>query len=131
MTKFLLTLMTILIVVGMVIGVSALIRNAALQWKAPTTNADNTPLTDLAGFKAYCNDGTTTYTTDITGAALTTVKVCSFTPQDGVTRSFTCYVTAYDTSNNESAPSNTVMEDIVCDDIVVPSPPTGCSFSAE
>jgi hypothetical protein len=34
-------------------GTSATADTATLSWQAPTTNADGTPLTDLAGYRIY------------------------------------------------------------------------------
>jgi hypothetical protein len=70
----------------------------SLSWKAPTTNEDGTPLTDLAGYKVYYGFDSLSYdvTTDV---GLATSAVLSGL-QDGRTYYFA--VTAYDTSNNHS-----------------------------
>ena len=39
--------------------------SVSLSWNAPTTNEDNTPLTDLAGFKVYYGTATGNYGTVI------------------------------------------------------------------
>ena len=38
---------------GLLLIESAGAQNVTLNWNAPTTNSDGTPLTDLAGFKVY------------------------------------------------------------------------------
>ena len=73
-----------------------------LSWVAPTTNADDTPLTDLAGYKVYYGTATGVYGTTPTDAG--NVTTYSLT---GLTKGTTDYVavTAYDTSSNESVKS--------------------------
>src|SRR5262245_54777700 len=70
----------------------------SLSWKAPTTNQNGTPLTDLKGFKVYYGFASRSYnvTTDV---GLTTNATLSGL-QDGRTYYFA--VTAYDTSGNQS-----------------------------
>ena len=70
----------------------------SLSWTAPTTNQDNTPLTDLAGYKVYHGFASRSYDVTI-DVGLTTSAVLSDL-QDGRTYYFA--VTAYDTSGNQS-----------------------------
>lgn len=73
-----------------------LIFAAGYSWTLPTTNADGTPLEDLAGSRLYCNGvmkadikaPANTYDNDIPCKALT--------------------VRCYDTHGNESGESNTL-----------------------
>lgn len=81
--------------------------SATLTWDAPTTNADGTPLTDLAGYKVYYGTTSGNYTEVIDAGNVTTYKVENLSPG---TYYFT--VTAYDTSGNESDYSNEVSKTI-------------------
>jgi len=76
-----------------------------LQWNAPTTNIDGTPLTDLAGFKIYLHKGDVySPITDISASTLSTTI--------SLEAGENCFVaTAYDTSGNESDYSNQVCKD--------------------
>jgi len=91
--------MLVLIVSLFLVGIS---EARIVTWDAPTTNADGTLLTDLAGFNLYC-DGVKTDVKNVT--SFTLPKPCQ-----------NAYVTAYDTSGNESEPSN--VRDFM--------PPAGC-----
>ena len=77
---------------------------AVLTWDAPTTNADGTPLVDLAGYRVHYGTSPGNYTeiVDIGMVDPTTYTVRNLT--SGNTYYFV--VTAYDTSRNESDPSN-------------------------
>ena len=78
---------------------------ATLSWDAPTTNADGTPLTDLAGYKVYFGNFSGNYSQNMNVDNVdnvTTYTVNNLT--DGLTYYFA--VTAYDTSGNESGYSN-------------------------
>ena len=70
----------------------------SLSWTAPTTNQNNTPLTDLAGYKVYHGFASRSYDVTI-DVGLTTSAVLSGL-QDG--RAYYFAVTAYDTSGNQS-----------------------------
>lgn len=78
-----------------------------LSWTAPTTNADGSPLTDLAGYKVYCGSGPGKYTSakDIGLPTGNTYAISSLSLPDG---SNYCVMTAYDTSGNESVYSSEV-----------------------
>ena len=77
---------------------------ATLAWDAPTTNADGTPLTDLAGFKIYYGASSGNYSQNINVGNVTTYTVDNLT--EGLTYYFA--TTAYDTAGNESKYSNEV-----------------------
>lgn len=70
---------------------------ATLSWDVPTTNADGTPLTDLAGFKVYYGNASGIYTTIIDVGKITTYVVSNLSPGPHY---FT--VTAYNISGYES-----------------------------
>ena len=87
--------------------------SVSLRWDAPTTNVDDTPLTDLAGFKIYWGTATGVYT-DFVDAGMTLCYVLS-----GLTSGLTYYfvATAYNISANESSYSNEVNKAISSGDI--------------
>ena len=90
---------------------------AVLTWDYPTTNADGTPLTDLAGFKAYYGTASGNYSTviDAIFATCVTTLPCSTSTFTVTNLSETTYyfaVTAYDTAGNESDFSNEVSKTI-------------------
>ncbi len=71
--------------------------SVTLAWDAPTTNADGTPLEDLAGYKLYDGKTSATYT------AVTDVgNVTAFRLKDLPAGPRFFAVTAYDTAGNES-----------------------------
>ena len=70
---------------------------AILSWDVPTTNADGTPLTDLAGFKVYYGNASGIYTKIIDVGNITTYVVSNLSPGPHY---FT--VTAYNISGYES-----------------------------
>ncbi|MGD0885063.1 MAG: fibronectin type III domain-containing protein [Thermodesulfovibrionales bacterium] len=77
---------------------------ATLTWIPPTTNANGTPLTDLAGYKIYYGTASGNYSQSISVGNVTTYTVSNLTA--GATYYFA--VTAYDTAGNQSAYSNQV-----------------------
>ena len=81
---------------------------ATLSWDDPTTNADGTPLTDLAGYKVYYGNFSGNYSQNMNVDNVTTYTVNNLT--DGLTYYFA--VTAYDTSGNESGYSNELSKTI-------------------
>ncbi len=81
---------------------------ATLSWDPPTTNADGTPLTDLAGYKIYYGTSSGNYSQTIDVSNVTTYQVNNLS--EGLTYYFAA--TAYDTSNNESSYSNEVNKTI-------------------
>lgn len=78
---------------------------AKLSWDPPTTNADGTLLTDLAGYKIYYGTSSGTYTemVEITDPQKNEYTIENFTPA-----TYYFAVTAYDTAGNESDFSNEV-----------------------
>lgn len=68
-----------------------------VSWTPPTTNADVSPLTDLAGFFVYCDDQPKIDVPNPAATSFVMNRECNVS-----------YVTAYDTSGNESAASNTI-----------------------
>jgi hypothetical protein len=86
---------------------------ATLSWDAPVTNADGTPLTDLAGYNVYYGPSPAVY-----GQVENVGNVMTYTInnlQDGLTYYFA--VTAYDMSGNESGYSNEVSKTITASDL--------------
>ena len=81
---------------------------ASLTWDAPLTNADDSPLTDLAGYQVYWGTTSAAYETPVDVGDVTEYTV------DGLDSGARYYfsVTAYDTSGNESAFSNEASKDI-------------------
>jgi len=73
-----------------------------LQWTAPTTNADGTPLTDLAGYKIYWGEVSGKYTDSLDVGNVTVKKM----PDIEGERYYA--TTAYDQSGNESGYSNEI-----------------------
>ncbi|RJQ18918.1 MAG: PKD domain-containing protein [Nitrospiraceae bacterium] len=78
--------------------------SANLSWGEPTTNVDETPLTDLFGYKIYYGTTSGTYSYNIDIGNVTSYEVTDLT--DGTIYYFA--VTAYDTSGNESGYSGEV-----------------------
>jgi hypothetical protein len=93
-------------ILSLLIGGEALSLAASVQvsWQAPTTNADGTPLTDLAGYQVYYGPSSGNYTVTLDVGNTLSVSL------SGLTAGQTYYfaVTAYDTSENESARSTEV-----------------------
>jgi hypothetical protein len=82
-----------------------------LSWQAPTTNEDGTPLTDLAGFTVYYYDTSGGWASPIGNQDVGNVTAATMTvPSQG---NVYFIVTAYDTSGNESGPSNEVVADFL------------------
>ena len=90
--------------------VSAQAADFTLSWEAPKTNADGSPLTDLAGYRVYTvNDGYLKFGDDI--LAGTETATGTIAPGEH------CFVvTAYDLTGNESEYS-----DQACIDVLGPS----------
>jgi hypothetical protein len=79
--------------------------SAIVSWNAPTTNADGTPLTDLAGYKLYYGTSSGNYTSMINVGNAATY---TYTINNLARGTYYFAVTAYDTQNNESSYSNEV-----------------------
>lgn len=78
-----------------------------LNWGAPTTNSNGTPLTDLAGFNVYYGTSSRNYSYKV-DVGNTTGTVIS-----DLSSGMWCFaVTAYDTSGNESSLSNELCKTI-------------------
>ncbi len=90
---------------------------AILSWEPPTTNINGTPLTDLAGYKAYWGKASRNYTYSKDVGNVTTYKITGL--EEG---KWYFAVTAYDKTGNESEYSNEASKTIA----IPPSPPTGC-----
>ena len=90
--------------------------SAKLEWDAPTTNEDGTPLTDLKGYKLYYGPSSDNYTGSIDVGDTTSVEIATII--DSIykalpTSDTVCFaITAYDTLGNESDYSNEVCGDI-------------------
>ena len=101
-------LITVLILVGC--GVEAEAGSLSIGWTAPTTNADGTPVTDLASYRIYLGTsspacpGTPFRTVTAPTAAPTAGQTVS-TVVTGLTAGTTYFsrITAVDSSGNESA----------------------------
>ncbi len=78
--------------------------NVTLSWTPPTTNADATPLTDLAGYKVYFGTSSGSYSQSADAGNVTSYTWGNLAA--GTPYYFT--ITAYDTSGNESSFSNEV-----------------------
>ena len=101
-----------------------------LSWNAPTTNADGSPLTDLASYRVYygtsaspCLGSTfqTVLSSSPTGGGVVTYRLTGV--QTGTT--YFVQVTALDTSGNQSACSNQASGAAQIDLSVTPTGTTG------
>ena len=90
--------------------------DVTLSWDAPTTNADGTPLTDLAGYHIYQREGSNTYNYTAPVATTTQTTVTLTNLQSG---NYHWVARAYNTSGAESVDSNEVALVVV----ISPSPP--------
>ncbi|MBI5198088.1 MAG: hypothetical protein HZA19_05700 [Nitrospirae bacterium] len=75
---------------------------AILSWEPPATNADGTPLTDLAGYKVYYGTASGSYGDFVDAGNVITYTVSNL-PE---TVAYYFAVTAYNTTGNESGYSN-------------------------
>jgi hypothetical protein len=77
--------------------------SATLAWNAPTQNSDGSSLTDLAGFRVYYGTTSGTYTEAVT---ISSPYATSYTLSNlAGDKTYYIVLKAYDTANNESAPS--------------------------
>jgi hypothetical protein len=81
---------------------------ALLAWDAPSTNADDSPLADLQGYRVYIGTSSAAYGAPIEVGNVTEHRVENL--ESGGTYYFA--VTAYDASGNESVFSNEVFKDV-------------------
>lgn len=75
---------------------------ATLRWTPPTQNEDNTPLTNLAGYRAYCTQGGAIRMTEVANPGTTTAVVDRLASGPWI-----CYATAVNSDGIESVQSNT------------------------
>ena len=75
--------------------------SVTLTWSVPTANADETALTDLAGYKVYYGTASESYTTPIDAGNVTTYTVTGLS-----TGTYYFAVTAYNSTGDESGFSN-------------------------
>lgn len=78
--------------------------SVTLEWDAPTTRADGTDLTDLAGYRVYYGTQTGDYSSSVDIGNATSVVIEDLT----VESTYFFVVTSYDSSGNESEPSNEI-----------------------
>lgn len=88
-------------------GGSSTSYSSTLTWDPPTTNADGTPLIDLAGYKIYYGISSGNFTIVIDVGNVTTYKIENLNHD-----TYYFAVTAYDNSGNESGYSNEVSKTI-------------------
>jgi hypothetical protein len=81
---------------------------ATISWDPPVTNADGTPVNDLAGYKIYYGTSPGNYSQNIDVGNVTTYTVTNL--PEGITYYFVA--TAYDIARNESADSNEISKTI-------------------
>ena len=79
----------------------------SLSWKAPTTNTDGTPLTDLGGFKIHYGTASGNYTATVVVGRATNY---AFALPAGT---YYFAVTTYDTTGLESGFSNEVTKTVL------------------
>ena len=121
-----------LLVIGLILAVigsgTAEAASVGLSWTAPTTNADGTPLSDLAGYRVYL----ATSPPDCPGPSFFSVPSSTTAPSSGQTVStrvtsltvgttYFASISALDTSGNESECSPTVSGAAQADFTVAPS----------
>jgi len=106
----------------------------ALNWLPPSENVDGTPLTDLAGFRAYWGYSSGDYEASITIDDHTATSA-TITPV-GVPSGSTIWIvlTAFDLDGNESQFSNEIFFgpyfEIDANPVNVPNPPTEIGATA-
>ena len=97
--------LTLIVAIGIAIGLPYKPKTT-LCWDPPTTNTDGTPLTDLAGYKAYSSQTSGTYT-DAQGKDVGNVTCVNLEQTFGIQNGLYYYVvTAYNTAKIESPFSN-------------------------
>ena len=107
-----------------------------LTWDAPTTNSDNTALTDLSGYRVYMSTTSGQYNSgnivkNNIPASSSTGGVTETTTVDNLTNgTYYFIVTAYDIYGNESGNSNETQKTTTGGDTQAPTVPTGLSAQA-
>ena len=86
-------------------GVTGASDRVTLSWVAPTLNEDDSPLTDLAGYRVYYGESSGSYTDSVSVGIYPTVSIGNLGP--GKTLYFS--VAAFDLNGNESDYSNEVI----------------------
>ena len=110
-------LSSLIFVMMLCLSLPALAADITISWDAPTTNADGTLLTDLAGYKIYVSKSPGIYT----DAGIDVGNVLTKTLTNFCEGTYYFVATAYDTSGNESTYSNEVSKIIK----IAPAAPTG------
>lgn len=89
-------------------GGGSVTTSVTLVWDASTARADGSALTDLAGYRVSYGTAPGSYGTTVDIGDSTTCVI------EGLTTGNTYYfvVTSYDSSGNESEPSNEISKDI-------------------
>lgn len=89
-------------------GGGSVATSVTLDWDAPTTRADGSALADLAGYRVSYGTAPGSYGTTVDIGNSTTCVI------EGLTTGNTYFfvVTSYDSSGNESEPSNEISKDI-------------------
>lgn len=108
---------TILILLMLCLTSPAFGADITLSWDAPTTNADGTPLIDLAGYKVYVGSASGSYNAE----AIDVGNVLTKTLINFCEGTYYFVATAYDLTGNESEYSNEVSKTIN----IAPAPPGG------
>jgi hypothetical protein len=84
--------------------------SATLSWTPPTTNTDESPLTDLAGYKVYWGPAADTFPNSVT---LTNPGLTMYVVTDLVPGTYFFAATAVNSSGDESVLSNSARETIL------------------
>ncbi|MFZ3091178.1 MAG: fibronectin type III domain-containing protein [Nitrospirota bacterium] len=115
---------------------TVLAASVTLTWDAPTTNSDNTALTDLSGYRVYMSTTSGQYNSgnivkNNIPASSSTGGVTETTTVDNLTNgTYYFIVTAYDIYGNESGNSNEIQKTTTGGDTQAPTVPTGLSAQA-
>ena len=94
---------------------TALAGSVSLSWNAPTTNADGTPITGLAGYKIYLGPSPGVYSVQI-DVGITNPYTVTLLPAG----TYYFAVSAYNTSGNESDFSNEISKTFIQADPAAP-----------
>ena len=85
-------------------GSPVVVGRLSLEWDAPTTNEDGTPLTDLAGYKLYYGTASGVYDHSVDVGNVSAYDLSNLTKG----QVYYLVVTAYNGSNTESVYSNEI-----------------------
>jgi hypothetical protein len=100
--------------------------NCLLQWQAPTTNADGTPLTDLAKYRLYLSQSKGLYGAPAADVIQPTTQIECAKVGAVALGQYYAVTTAMDFAGNESARSNEAPFEIV--DKLPPGAPGGLTI---